>query len=355
MSYTARPIDDQKTYDDFLKTPSLKPHLTFMHTWEWGDVIKEGASQFERLGIYDDDNLIGLAQVVKKPLRLRGSFWYSPRGIAMDYHDKTRVTIAYNTLNQYIKNKGASAFLRVDPDLLENSEEEELIDELRPKHAPMFTQAERVWCVDIQADEKSQLDWMKQHGMRSNVPRYLRRAVREGATVRISDKEEDLEKLIELLALLRDRKHMSGGSDDHLRHQFKTLAPKGYEKIIIAEKDGQVVSAALLSFYGREASYLHGASTELFRELNIPHLMHFEAMKYCMTERPEIERYNFWGIVSDKNRTPKHPRNGYSEFKRSFGGYKEQYIRARDFVYQPFNWRLDWFLQKYFAWKYKND
>ena len=354
MSYTVKPIDDQKTYDAFLKTPALKPHLTFMHTWEWGEVLKAESKQFLRIGIYDKDTLVGVAQIVQQPLKFGGFYWYAPRGIVMNYHNVKTVTAAYTALDGFVKERGG-AFFKVDPDLVRDDKAVTAIDASGAQPSAMFTQAERVWCVDLQQDEAGLLAWMKDHGMRSNIPYYLRRAARGDATIRMSDDPKDLDTLLELLGQLRERKHMVGGGDKHLRRQFAALSPKGYEHVFIAEKDDQIVAAALISIYGREASYLHGASTELFRELRIPHLIHLEIMKYLMAERPEVERYNFWGIVSDKNRKPGHPRNGYSEFKRSFGGYKEEYMRARDFVYKPLYWRLEWLLQKYWAWKYKND
>lgn len=354
MSYTVKPIDNQKAYEAFLTEPALKPHLSFMHTWEWGEVLKEESRDFMRLGIYDNSKLIGIAQVIKKPLKFGDYFWYAPRGIAMDYRKKNTVEGAYRALNEFVRQKGG-AFFKVDPDLKRDDPVVEAIDKLKPRQAAIFSQAERVWCVDLQKDEASLLAWMKDHGMRSNIPYYLRRAVRGGGVVRMSDNEKDLKILLKLLGNLRERKHMAGGSDEHLKRQFKLLNPKGYEKIFLTEKDGEPVAAALIAIYGREASYLHGASTELFKEMRLPHLMHVEIMKYLMAEHPEVERYNFWGIVSDKNRKPSHPRHGYSEFKRSFGGYKEEYMRARDFVYKPLAWRAEWSLQKYWAWKFKND
>lgn len=354
MSFVVKPIDNQKQYETLLKNQTLKPHLSFMHTWEWGEVMRAEMQGFERLGIYANDILIGVVQIAKRPLRIGGYFWYAPRGIAMDYSDVDTVKNAYEALNSYVKAKGG-AFFKVDPDLMAEDPLVHTIDQIGAKRAAIFSQAERVWCVDLQHDEESLLTWMKEHGMRKNIPYYLRRALRGGATIRVSDATDDLKRLLKLLAGLRERKHMVGGSDEHLKRQFAELAPKGYEKVVIAEKDGQIIAAALIAMYGREASYLHGASTELFKELRIPHLMHVETMKYLMDQRPEIERYNFWGIVSDKNRKSSHPRNGYSEFKRSFGGYKEEYMRARDFVYNPVAWRIDWLLQKYWAWKFKND
>lgn len=354
MSYTVKPIDDQTLFDAFLKKPELKPHLTFMHTWEWGDVMQKESSDFVRFGVYDETNLVAIGHAAKKKLRLGGTFWYAPRGLALDYTDLAMVEKSYTAVRDYFKTKGG-AFFRFEPDLVIHDPAEKVIDSLGTKRAPMFTQAQRVWCVDIQKDEASQLAWMKDHGMRSNVPRYLRKATRAGVTVRSSDKTEDLELFIAMLERLRERKHMSGAHDDHLRLQFGLLAPKGYEKIFLAEKDGKVLASTLMSIYGREASYLHGASSDEERDLSAPHTLHVETMKWCMENRPEVERYNFWGIVGSKNRKPSHPRNGYSEFKRSFGGYKEMYIRGRDFVYKPFYWRIDWLLQKYWAWKFKND
>lgn len=354
MSYTVKPIDDQKTYDAFLTQPVLKPHTTFMHSWEWGEVMREESKDFLRFGVYDSDTLVAVGQAARKSLRLGGSFWSCPRGLALDYTNQSLVKNSYEAVREFFRSKGG-AFFRFEPDLVINDPAEKSIDSLHPKRAPMFTQAQRVWCVDLQKDEDQLLAWMKDHGLRSNVPRYLRKAARAGVTVRVSNTNEDLEKLIAMLERLRARKGMSGAYDDHLRVQFKHLAPAGYEKIFLAEKDGKVLACTLMSLYGREASYLHGASSDEERDLSAPHTLHVETMKWCMANRPEIERYNFWGIVSSKNRKPSHPRNGYSEFKRSFGGYKEMYIRGRDFVYQPLYWRLDYLLQKYWAWKYKND
>lgn len=357
MSVTVKPFDGpQSDFDAFLARPEHKPHLTFIQTWEWGEVVRQESIAFERLGIYDGDDLIGVASACKQPIKFGGCFWYSPRGIVMDYTNLQRVTAAYRSLADYFRAKRDSAFLRVDPDLVRGDAAEAALDELQPGQAAIFTQAERVWCVDLQKDEASLLNWMKEHGMRKNVPRYLRKAASAGVSVRASDAPEDLEKLIDILNKLNVRKGGIGKHrDEHYRVQFPLLAPKGYEKVFLAEKDGVILAGALIAIYGREASYLHGASTDIERDLSAPHTMHVEIMKYCQENRPEVERYNFWGIVGEKNRTPSHPRHGYSEFKRSFGGYKEKYIRARDFRYNWFVWRLDWLVNAYRAWKHKND
>jgi peptidoglycan pentaglycine glycine transferase (the first glycine) len=359
VNLTARQLDDtdRQMYEDFVASPQNKPHATFLHTWEWGEVLQATAQEFVRLGLFNGETLVAVGQFARQKLRIAGSFWYCPRGLVLDYSNEHLVKSAYGLIRHYFKTHGhGAAFLRVDPDVVRGDPAEEWIDTLKPGQAAIFTQAERVWLVDIQKNEQDQLAWMQEHGLRSNIPRYLRKAARAGVTVRASSSVEDLEKLISMLKKLDVRKGGIGKHhDEHYRTQFSFMSGKGYEKVFLAEKDGQILTASLIAIYGREASYLHGASSDQERDLSAPHTLHFETMKYLMVNNPGVERYNFWGIVGDKNRKPSHPRHGYSEFKRSFGGYKQQYIRARDFIYNPAVWAAEWALAKYRTVKNKND
>lgn len=356
LTTTVLTVDDRGLYEDFLIRATNKPHLSFLHTWEWGEVMQQTCLDVVRLGFFDGKKLVAVGQFAHQKLKI-GSFWYSPRGLVLDYSHQQTVIEAYTLARQYFKqHRSGAAFLRMDPDIMRGDEAERWIDTLPSGRPPIFTQAERVWLVDIQSSPEKQLAWMKEKGMRSNVPRYIRKAARAGVIVRASDSDDDLETLIEMLHSLDERKGGIGKHlDNHYRRQFTALKDKGYEKVFLAELDGEVLASALITIYGKEASYLHGASSSAKRDLSAPHTLHFEIMKYLQQHHPEVERYNFWGIVSDKNRKPSHPRHGYSEFKRSFGGYKLQYIRARDFIYNPFVWGIEWLIAKYRMTKSKND
>lgn len=358
MQLTIKPLDDaqRQNYESFIARAECKPHATFMQTWEWGEVQRQTAIDFVRLGLYDGKKLVAVGQFVLKKIHF-GTFWYSPRGLVLNYSNKALVTAAYQEVAQYFKElRPKAAFLRVDPDIIRGDPVETWLDTLRPKQSAIFTQAERVWLIELQKSEEQLLEWMKAHGMRANLSYYLRKAPREGVTVRASDKDEDLETLISMLNDLHKRKGGIGKhNDEHYRRQFALLKEKGYEKVFLAEKDGIVLAAALVAIYGKEASYLHAASSDKERALSAPHTLQVEVMKYLQTHHPEVTYYNLWGIVSDKNRKPSHPRHGYSEFKRSFGGYKVEYIRSRDFVYNYPVWLADWLLNKYRTIRYKND
>ena len=357
MPLSVKLITEEKKneYSRFLQRPNHKAHLTFFHTWEWGDFMKSNSLQFKRIGVYDGIKLVAVGQCALKKLKL-GTFWYCPRGLVLDYEDQELVKGAYEVVKVYFKDRSGAGFLRVDPDIIRGDTAEKTLGLLRPRQAYIFSQAERVWLVDLQKDETQLLAWLREHGMRKKLPYYLRRAVKEGVTVRTSSDPQDLEEFIKMLNALNLRKGGIGKyPDDYYRKQFAYMAPCGYEKLFFAEKDGEVLAASLVAIYAKEGSYLHAASSDSQRDLSAPHLLQYEVMKYIQTNHPEAIRYNFWGIVSEKNRHSNHPRNGYSEFKRSFGGYQADYIRARDFVYKPLIWRLAWYIDMYRTIRYKND
>lgn len=345
---------DKSDYQAFLQQPDVQAHLTFFHTWEWGEFLSGHVRVLQRVGVYKDDMLVAVGQASLQGLR-GGCFWYMPRGLVMNYDDQMMVATAYKAIADYFRTQANAAYLRVDPNIIRGDQAETALDTLKPRQAYIFTQAERIWMVDLQQDEISLLSWLKEHGMRKKLPYYLRKAQKAGVTVRASDKPEDLETLIAMLHQMSDRKGGVGmHSDDYYRRQFAVMAPAGYQKIFVAEKDNQVLAIALIGIYRGEGSYLHAASADAERELSAPHRLLFEVMNY-LQDNKLAERFNFWGIVSDENRTANHPRNGYSEFKRSFGGYKLQYIRSRDFVYKPLVWQLAHQTDRYRTYKYKND
>lgn len=346
---------DRQAYEACLQRPEHLPHLTFFHTWEWGEVMTARALRVQRVGLYEGNDLVAVGQLALQRLKL-GTYWYCPRGLVLDYTNADLVRQAYAALRQYYRGRNGAGFLRVDPNIVVESDEAATMLALGAKAAPIFTQAERIWVAELQQDDDSLIAWLRHHGMRKKLPYYLRKTAAAGVTWRASSDPADLEILISMLNDLNVRKGGIGKpADEHYRRQFAALAPRGYEMVFLAEKDGKPLAGSLMGLYGQEACYLHGASTKDHPELTAAHFLHIETMKYLQRERPEIRQYNFWGIVGDKNRTPKHPRHGYSEFKRSFGGYKLTYVRGRDFVYNPVVWGVAWVLDKYRTWRYKND
>jgi lipid II:glycine glycyltransferase (peptidoglycan interpeptide bridge formation enzyme) len=357
MKLTVLELDDsyRQKYETFINLPEHLEHVMFYHSWEWGNFLRSTAKDFIRIGIFDGSVLVATAQASLVAFR-GGVFWYIPRGLVVDYKSKKLVKSVHEAASIYFRNKSGAAFMRVDPNIVKGSKEVAPIDELGAKKAGLFIQAQRVWLTDTQLDEESQMNWLKEHGMRKRLPTSIRKGLREGVTMRVSSEPKDLELFIKLLNQLDSRKGGIGKKpDDYYRKQFDAMAPSGYEKLFIAEKDGKPLVINLIALFGKEASYLHGASLDEDRQLAAPFILHVKSMVYARVNHPSIERYNFWGVVSKKNSVKSNPHNGYAEFKKSFGGYEVEYIDPRDFVYNQLKWKMCWAIEKYRKKKSKKD
>ena len=98
-----------------------------------------------------------------------------------------------------------------------------------------------------------------------------------------------------------------------------------------AKKDGEILAMNFMIFYGNEASYHYGVSSDLGTKYSAAPLLHMEAMQEARKRR--IGRYNLWGIVG-LNETS-HRFYGVSEFKRSFGCEELKYTPAHDLILDP--------------------
>ena len=81
-------------------------------------------------------------------------------------------------------------------------------------------------------------------------------------------------------------------------------------------------------FYGPEASYHYGVSSELGTKYSTAPLLHLAAMEEA--RKRGCIRYNLWGIVGLEEKT--HRFYGVSEFNRSFGCEELKYTPAHDMI-----------------------
>jgi peptidoglycan pentaglycine glycine transferase (the first glycine) len=327
-------LTSRSELDHFITRPEVTPFAKFLQSWEWGEYIQLLGKKIFRLAFRRGGELVATALVMDDDDRF-GNYLYCPRGPLLDWTDVPLATEVLNRLRKTCRELAPHAVcLRVDPALPEGSPATAAYGALGFQRAGRFVQVERTWMADLQPTWERQLEWQKAHGMRSNIPRYLRRAEREGLVVRSSDDPADLEKFVNILRATSERKDgMSLNPLHYYARQFEALAPANLERVFLAEYEGKPICGAQIAFFGPEASYLYGGSLDEMRELRAPHYMHFKIMREAF-ERG-CESYNFWGIVKEKNHKPGYKGYGYSEFKRTFGGYSVVFERTRDYIYKP--------------------
>ena len=120
-------------------------------------------------------------------------------------------------------------------------------------------------------------------------------------------------------------------SGDFLTKQFEAFREGGEVLIYTAKLDGEILAQNFMIFYGPEASYHYGVSSELGTRYSAAPLLHLAAMDEA--RRRGCVRYNLWGIVGTDEKS--HRFYGVSEFKRSFGCEELRYTPAHDLVLKP--------------------
>ena len=125
-------------------------------------------------------------------------------------------------------------------------------------------------------------------------------------------------------------------SEDFLKKQFEAFARNDEVVMYTAKKDGEILAQNFMIFYGPEASYHYGVSSELGTKYSAAPLLHIEAMREA--RKRGCLRYNLWGIVGLEER--KHRFYGVSEFKRSFGCEELKYTPAHDLILLPIKYQI---------------
>ena len=174
--------------------------------------------------------------------------------------------------------------------------------------------------------------------MRQRLRRALRQAEKNGITIEKSTDPARMKEFYDIQLQTAGRHHFIAFSEDFLTKQFAAFAEDNSAVLYTARYNGEVLAQNFMIFYGNEASYHYGVSTELGTKLSGAPLLHMQAMRDAR-ERG-IKRYNFLGIVDEDD--TKHRFYGVSVFKRGFGVDELRYVPAHDLILNPVKYAIDW-------------
>lgn len=318
MSYLVKEVRDKKIWEDFLLASSPN---TFLQSWNWGEFAGSLGRKYWRLGLFDNQKLVGISLVLKYSTRL-GNYLYVPRGPILNWSDKKGFSVIFDKLKEIAVGENV-IFIKLDPLLQDTQQNTEIFSKLGFKSAVTFVQVEDAWLLPLEKSEDEILAKMRK------TTRYLiRNEPKQGVKIEISTKQEEMKKFVELLFSTAARKGFANHQKDYYLKQFEIFAKADQEKLFIAKKGGRVLSMAMIMFYGEMGYYLHAASNPRESQ-SVGYSLQWEAIKEA--KKAGAKYYNFWGVVKDKNFHPGHPWYGFSLFKRGFGGFKYSYIRAQDY------------------------
>ena len=295
-------------------------HSQFLQSWEWGEFQKKVAGSVLRLGIQENGQLIAVATIIKKLLPMGKSYFYCPRGpIARNWKLEIR-NLLFGKISELAK-KEKVIFLRFEPLLDIKSQISNFKFQISKT---IDVQPSRTLIMDLSKSEEELLQNMHQK------TRYnIRLAERKGARV-IEGNIGYFKNFWQLTSETSQRDKFRLHSRNYYHKMLEI--DKNFIKLFAAEysasansgQDKKMIAANIISFFGDTVTYLHGASSNEYRNVMAPHLLQWYCIK--LAKERGYKYYDFSGI--DENKWP-----GLTRFKKSFGGEEVQGLGTFDLIF----------------------
>ncbi len=315
---TVKQIVVRDEWESFLQKHA---EANFLQSWNWGDFHKALGKIIHRQGFFQNNQLAGIMLSVIEPAK-RGRYLTVPGGPIIAWQNKEIVNEFLKQV-RIIAKESNCVFVRVRPQLESNDFSKKIFRDLGFSKAPMHLHAELTTQLDI---TKSPDELMLQ--MRKTTRYEIRRAIKENIKISVSTNEKDIKQFYELQIKTAVRQKFIPFSYKFLEEQFKVFAKSENALLYKAELDGKMLAQAFIIFYGQEAVYHYGVSTDDGRRFPGAYLIQWEAI--LEAKKRGLTRYNFWGVAPENNLN--HRFSGLSLFKRGFGGKDFEYLHAQDLI-----------------------
>lgn len=315
---TTKIVEDEKAWEQLISTHQ---EANFLQSWSWGEFHERLGHEVIRSGFYLDDKLAGVSLMIVEPAR-RGRHLVVPGGPIIDWDDDTIVKAWMDEIKR-VAGANKCIFVRVRPQLHDNDQSRQLFSRHGFRKAPMHLHAELTSQLDLTKND----DELKK-AMRKGTRYELNQAARSDIEVIGTSGDEYLDEFYDLQIETAKRQGFVPFSKKFLVEQFKVFAASGNVKMYRSTWHGQLLAMAMVIFYGSEAAYHYGASTELARKLPGAYAVQWQAIQDAREKG--CKRYNFWGVTGHGQ--TKHRFYGVSVFKRGFGGEDVAYLPAQDLI-----------------------
>lgn len=314
-----------------------------LQTWQWAQAKKQNGWNplfFYWEGQQGEPEAIAL--LLRRQINLFGlrfAVLYAPKGPVFHAPAAATSSSVVEDLEEFAR-RSKAIFLKIDPDILLGSgmpgTEEETHNPLGLAFAKELNQ--RGWkfsqdqiqfrntvLIDLRQDEDDLLASMKQK------TRYnIRLAAKKGVKVRQGSLDE-LPMLYKMYAETAVRDNFVIRHEEYYLNTWRSFLEADMAKILIAEVEGEPVSALILFYFNGVGRYMFGMSTERHRQLMPNHLLQWEAMR--LAKEIGCHNYDMWGAPDVFDETD--ALWGVYRFKQGFNGTTARHLGAWDFTARP--------------------
>ena len=249
-----------------------------------------------------------------------GNYLYCPYGPC--YDDQSGFEEALDSLKKLAKEQNA-IFIRIEPQdpkfkeyALKSAKKSK---DLNPKET---------WLLDLTGtddDLKAKLP--------SRLLRYYRGAEKKGITIETSHNPEDIKHLLKLQKALASEKGISTFSEDYLKTELK----QPFATLYLVKQEGNIIAAGLVFDDDTTRYNLQGAQTDEGRKLHATGILTIQLILDAKAK--ELKLFDFWGIAPE-GAGPDHPWAGFTNFKKTFAGFEQDYAGDYDIILSPTKYKL---------------
>jgi lipid II:glycine glycyltransferase (peptidoglycan interpeptide bridge formation enzyme) len=304
-------------------------------------------SKIFRLGVYDNDNLLACALVIKKesPHSSRKAFGrhlFIPHGPSIlekyKHKYKTVLLTLLKECQKIGKWEGAN-FLRVNPICPRETQYQKIFWSLGFIDSPVFVHPEVTWLLDITKDNDVLLSEMRK------TTRYMiKQADKYGVQIYQGNSLNDISEYNKIYIETVKRQHFEPFSLEYLQNEYKAFTDDNQILTIFSGENNQKEVGAMIIFWQGQAFYHQGASNIKNHKAGSSYALQWAIINEAKKRGCKI--YNFWGIEEDiktesdinSDQAKKHPWWGLSLFKIGFGGKRVDYLKTKDYPFTLMYW-----------------
>ena len=288
------------------------------------------------------------ANIIIHKLPLVGKYFYVPRGPV--FKEKGEVKKSLKKMIDLAK-KNKIGWIRVEPtskkklNIIKKTIENSIVK------APHNMQPEQIFVLDLSETKENLLKNMK-----SKTRYNIKLAERKGVICEVYEKndrnfEKNLDGFLNLSQKTANRKKIRFHKKEYFRKMLKNIPDKNI-KLYVARYKGEMVVANIVVIFGKTITYLHGASSDKYRNVMAPFLLQWKII--LDAKKKGMVVYDLGGVKTEKDGEniiiSESKQSGISRFKLGFspGQNPIEFPGSYDIIINKSKYLIYRFLQKIF-------
>ncbi|MGT2926363.1 aminoacyltransferase [Streptococcus cuniculipharyngis] len=253
------------------------PQANLLQSSKWAQIKDSWGN--ERIGVYQDNQLVAAAAILIKPLPLGFTMFYIPRGPIMDYSNQDLVAFVIKSLKE-LGRKHRAIFIKIDPSLHLKANP---VNEETEENPLTLSQVEHLTSLGLDWSGRTmQLAETIQPRFQANLyatdyrlehlPKKIRQAIRTAKNKGVSISFGHLELVddfAKLMAKTEDRKHIHLRNKDYYTKLLTTYGDQAYITMATLDLDEKenLLKAALTKSENDLAKYSQMANQSRIKNL----------------------------------------------------------------------------------------